>query len=157
MSNVMSLALVTVAACHSCVVRQKPLGLSKKDETPAEKRARAALEKAQASELAKKDAANSKMAEVVLGKCGPTIVSLAALLAKDGMDSLPSIIRMPIVEGLEMLESLQASATAIIAVAGEGVLDLTDLKDPCCNCTTIRPPSIMLPSSVCSGFRSCPI
>jgi hypothetical protein len=134
-----------------------PLGLSKQDETPAEKRARAALEKAQNRELAKQAESNSKLAELVLGKCGPTIVSLSALLEKDGMLDLPSIIRDPLVAALEMLQSLEASAKAIIAAAGEGVLELTDMKDPCCNCTAIPPPSIMLPSSVCSGFRSCPI
>jgi hypothetical protein len=134
-----------------------PLGLSKQDETPAEKRARAALEKAQARELSKKAEANSKLAEFVLGKCGPTIVALAALLGKDGMNDLPAIIREPLVDALEMLYSLEASAKSIITAAGEGVLELTDMKDPCCNFTAFRPPSIMLPSSVCSGFRSCPI
>jgi hypothetical protein len=60
MSNMMSFALVNVAACRSCVVQQ--------DETPAEQRARAALVKAQARELAKQKESKVKMAELILGK-----------------------------------------------------------------------------------------
>ena len=118
-----------------------PLGLSKQEETPAEQRARAALAKAQAREIAKQAEANIKLAELVLSKTGPTIISLSALLAKDGMSDVAGIIREPLADALEMFTEVEESAKAIIAAGGVGVLAIRDMKDPCCTC----------------GFRYCPM
>jgi hypothetical protein len=129
MSNMMSFALVNVAACRSCVVQQ--------DETPAEQRARAALAKAQAREIEKQKESKVKLAELILGKTGPIIISLSALLSKDGMMDVASIIRDPLAESLELFSSFEASAKDIIASGGEGYLQITDMKDPCCNCKAL--------------------
>ncbi len=118
-----------------------PLGLSKQEETPAEQRARAALAKAQAREIAKQAEANIKLAELVLSKTGPTIISLSALLAKDGMSDVAGIIREPLGDALDMFTEVEESAKAIIAAGGVGVLAIRDMKDPCCTC----------------GFRYCPM
>ncbi len=129
MSIIMPLALVNVAACRSCVVQQ--------DETPAEQRARAAVAKAQAREVAKQKESKVKLAELILGKAGPIIISLSALLLKDGMMDVASIIREPLADSLELFSLFEDSAKFTIASGGEGELAITDMKDPCCNCKAL--------------------
>jgi hypothetical protein len=135
-----------------------PLSLSKQEETPAEQRARAALEKAQAREISKQGEAKVKMAELILSKTGPAIVSLSSLLAKPEMAMVADIIRVPLQESLDLFTLLEESARAVIAAYGVGELAITDMKDPCCpSC----PPSCYHHQYVagsalvrCSGFRS---
>jgi hypothetical protein len=138
-----------------------PLSLWKQDETPAEQRARAALAKAQAREVAKQGEAKVKLGELILAKTGPVLVSLSSLLNKPEMAMVADIIRVPLQESLDRLTLIAESARTIIASYGVGELELTDMKDPCCpSC----PPSYYhhqyLAGSAfirCSGFRSCPM
>ena len=109
-----------------------PLSLSCQEETPAEKRARAALEKAKAREIMKQCEARVKMAELILGKTGPMIVSLSSLLAKQEMSLVAGIIKTPLEESLDLFVAFEESAKAIISSGGVGELAITDLKDPCC-------------------------
>jgi hypothetical protein len=109
-----------------------PLSLPKQDETPAEQRARAALEKAQAREISKQCEARVKTAELVLAKTGPVIVSLSSLLAKPEMEHISAIIRGPLQEALEYLTVLEESARSVIASYGADELEMADMKDSCC-------------------------
>jgi hypothetical protein len=138
-----------------------PLSLSKQDETPAEQRARAALEKAQAREIVKQGEAKVKLGELILAKTGPVLVSLSSLLNKPEMAIVADIIRAPLQESLDLFTVYEDSARSIIAAYGVGELAMTDMKDPCCpSC----PPSCYHHHYVagsalirCSGFRSCPM
>jgi hypothetical protein len=111
-----------------------PIGLSKQDETPAEKRARAALDKAREREVQKRAEVHIKLSEAILGKIGPVIVSLSSLLSKPEMEMVAGIIRDPITESLEAFEAMDIAAKAVIANNGEGELEVTDMKDPLCTC-----------------------
>jgi hypothetical protein len=108
--------------------------LSKQDETPAEKRARAALDKAREREVQKRAEVHIKLSEAILGKIGPVIVSLSSLLSKPEMEMVAGIIRDPITESLEAFEAMDIAAKAVIANNGEGELEVTDMKDPLCTC-----------------------
>jgi hypothetical protein len=109
-----------------------PLSLSKQDETPAEQRARAALEKAQAREISKQCEARVKMGEMILAKTGPVIVSISSLLAKPEMEHVTEIIRGPLQEALDYLTVLEESARSTIGSYGAGELAMADMKDSFC-------------------------
>ncbi len=73
-----------------------------------------------------------KLAELILAKTGPAIVSLSSLLAKPEMAMVAEIIRVPLQESLDLFTLFEESARAVIAAYGVGELAITDMKDPCC-------------------------
>jgi hypothetical protein len=98
-------------------------------ETELEKKARLALERAQAKEASKRLLANSKAAEAVLAKVGGIIIALGAILEKENMNMVAPLIRDPLSTHLANFEALKSNAESVLLAGGEGELDINDIKD----------------------------
>ncbi len=100
-----------------------------REETQPEKKARLALERAQAKESSKLLMANSKMAEAVLAKVGGILISLGAILEKEQMSMVAPLIRDPLSRHMVAFQLLKTKAESVLLLEGEGELGIGDLKD----------------------------
>jgi glyoxylate carboligase len=98
-------------------------------ETPSERKARLALEKVQALKVTKAQQDMVKMANTILGKTGPMIVTLASLLAKDEMPMVPVVVRMPLEASLKKFKEYEVNAKEVISTDGTISTIVEDLKD----------------------------
>jgi hypothetical protein len=100
-----------------------------REETMPERKARFALERAQAKEDSKRLAANSKMAEAILAKVAPIIISLSAIMEKDQMAMVAPLIRDPLLQHMAAFRLLKTAAESVLLLEGEGELGINDIKD----------------------------
>ena len=98
-------------------------------ETELEKKARLALERAQAKESSKLLTANSKMAEAVLAKVGGILIAFGAILDKEQMSMVAPLIRDPLSTHMAAFQLMKTNAESVILMGGEGELDIDDIKD----------------------------
>jgi hypothetical protein len=90
-------------------------------ETPAEKRAREAQERADAKHAARVAAVQTKAAESALGKLEPVLAGLRALMSKERFQLLSTLIVEPLSLALDKLSQWHDTASNIVS-AGSGEL-----------------------------------
>jgi hypothetical protein len=100
-----------------------------REETMPERKARCALERAQARESSKRLAANSKLADAILAKVGGIIISLSAILEKEQMAMVAALIRDPLSQHMAAFQLLKTKAESVLLMEGEGDLGVRDIKD----------------------------
>lgn len=96
--------------------------------TPAEKRARAALEKALSREAQKKKETKQKLAAAITSKLDPIIAQSMAVTTKPAFEQVPQAIRQPVVDMLDRFKGYVVSSKTVI---GGGDAALPDMKDCC--------------------------
>ena len=105
-----------------------PFGQAKDNESPAERKARLALERARANETNKQRALLVKLANAIVSKISPQIVSLQNLVAKEMLPSLAPLIKDPVESQLQEFLEMDRDAKRLINSDGEGTLMFDDLK-----------------------------
>ena len=88
---------------------------TRQEETPAEKRARLAHERAQAKEKDKRRAAAVRHAQSIIAKTAPCVQVLEALLAKDGIDLVAQPVTAPVREALKQMNCWASTSEEIIS------------------------------------------
>ena len=111
-------------------------GLPRKDETPAEKRARLALEKEKDKKLNKQRDAEIKAAQQVISKIASTLKAGVAIQAKSAYEMIASVIREPLDAAIEEMKSVEENASSIIA-EGHGVCRW-DIKTAAVQVATVK-------------------
>jgi hypothetical protein len=99
-------------------------------ETPAEKKARLAMERVQIQKTAKVAEGMVKLATGILYKVSPILASLNNLLAKSELQMLPMIIRTPLEQFQAKFREYEENAREVIASDGAVSAMVDDLKDP---------------------------
>jgi hypothetical protein len=99
-------------------------------ETPAEKKARLAMERVQIQKTAKVAEGMVKLATGILYKVSPILASLNNLLAKSELQMLPMIIRTPLEQFQAKFREYEENAREVIASEGAVSAMVDDLKDP---------------------------
>lgn len=97
------------------------------EQTPAERKAREALNKALEKEAEKKQTARARGAQSAIAKVEPTIAATELLMAKDHWDEVAETIRVPVETKLATFRKIVQDARAI--VDGNTTIKLVDIKD----------------------------
>ncbi len=101
-----------------------------KNETAAELKARLLVEKTEEKETRKQMDNEIKVANLVLAKVGPVVVTLDAMLARPGMAMVAAIITDPLVASAEAFHEYEATARGVVSSDGEAKLDnVPDIKE----------------------------
>jgi hypothetical protein len=98
-------------------------------ETPSEKKARLAMERALSQKAAKAAETMVKLATVILSKVSPAKVSLDSLLSKQEMEIIPMIIRGPLVHFAAKFAGYEENAKEVIDSGGIVSTMVDDIKD----------------------------
>lgn len=99
----------------------------RQDETPAEKKAREALDRTREKELAKTRAAAASAAMKIVAKAQPAIDVFRAMLVRDGISLVAEPLRKPIETALAVLE--HAAAVAEVIASGQELDKMPELPD----------------------------
>jgi hypothetical protein len=98
-------------------------------ETPSEKKARLAMERALSQKAAKAAETMVKLATAILSKVSPAKVSLDSLLSKQEMEIVPMIIRGPLVHFAAKFAGYEENAKEVIDSGGIVSTMVDDIKD----------------------------
>jgi hypothetical protein len=98
-------------------------------ESPSEKKARLAMERALAQKTAKAAEAMVKVATVILSKVSPAKVALDSLLSKEEMLVIPMVIRSPLQRFAAKFTTYEENAREVISSGGIVSTMVEDIKD----------------------------
>ena len=109
--------------------KDKKAKKARKEETPAERRAREKLEKVQADVEAKEHVKRKKLAQQLLVKLDPVVESMTETTNDEVFGHLPSKIRQPMKDALDRLLGFQADAKKVADAEEDDDLEGVDLLD----------------------------
>jgi len=89
-------------------------------ESAAEKKLRALLDKTREKEQAKIAGSKLKQASVTIGKVEPGIAQFSEVLNRPGIEAIPSAVLNPLRDALSRLESYRDVAQALMSNGGVG-------------------------------------
>ena len=147
-ANSCSAGILLIMSWHGLLV-----SAPSQEETPAERKARENVQKVQAKEQKKLHDANAKVANTLLSKISPSIVSARALLAKDNMHLVAGPMRVPVESSLASLVDLDALCQSALLNEGVASTPLPDARSIAGQLAELRKHSALVTQMLASIAR----
>ena len=125
-------------------------------ETPSEKKARLAMERAVSQKSAKAAETMLKLATVILSKVSPAKVSLDSLLSKPETEIIPMIIKGTLVHFAAKFASYEENAKEVIESGGRVSTMVDDIKDLTKEINEAKRQSVLAGQMLATLARSAP-